>query len=139
MTGETHPDKPVSLRNGMILGALWSIASVGWIACLALMITWFKKGWDHAFFSFGLILLLGAGLFFLILVFAMVCELLNITSKRSRRDCLNYFAWAFSYNLVIGGIAFFLPLAFGSFASEETDSPTRSEQADEEQSYTTPR
>lgn len=94
----------------MIFGGIWSLASVGWIAVIALILTWFKSGWNLAIFWFGVILLMGAGVFAAILVISLICEAINITSKRSRRDALNYFSWAFLFNFVIGGLALLITL-----------------------------
>ena len=121
-------DQPMSLRDGMIFGGIWSVASIGWIAGIALIIAWFRSGWDHALFWFGLILLLGAGLFAFIVVISLVCEALNVTTKRSRRDALNYFGWAFLYNLVLGSIALFVSLTFGSLEADQGQGTERSEQ-----------
>ena len=81
----------------MILGGNCSIASVGWIAAIALIMTWIQSGWSQALFWFGIILLMGAVLFACILVFTIVCELLNVRTKRSRRDAIVYFGWAFVF------------------------------------------
>lgn len=117
----------MSLRGGMIFGGIWSFASVGWIAGLALIITWIRSGWDHALFWFGLVLLSGAGLFAIALVFALVCEALNLTTKRSRRDSLNYFSWAFAYNLVVGSLALLISITFGNLDAKTEMNPNRSE------------
>ena len=128
MPGKIKSDQQMSLRDGMIFGGIWSVASVGWIAGIALIVTWFRSGWDHALFWFGLILLLGAGLFAFILVIALICEALNVTTKRSRRNSLNFFGWAFLYNLVLGSIALFVPLTFGSFETNQSQETKRIEQ-----------
>ena len=119
MVGKIKSDPPMSLRDGMIFGVIWSVASVGWIAGIALIITWFKSGWDHALVWFGFILLMGAGLFGFILAFALVCEALNLTSKRSRRDSLNCFSWALVYNLVVGSVALLVALSFCSLEEDQ--------------------
>jgi len=107
-------EKPISLRGGMVFGAIWSIASIGWIAGTALIVTWFRSGWVDALFWFGLILLMGAGLFGCILILALLCEILNVTTKRSRRDGMIYFGWAFIYNFTIGGAALLIALKMGN-------------------------
>jgi len=112
MTSKSKNDQPLSVRDGMIFGGIWSVASVGWIAAIALVLTWFRSGWNEAMFWFGLILLMGAGVFASILAITLLCEALNITTKRSRRDALNYFGWAFLYNLVIGGFAILIVFSF---------------------------
>lgn len=109
----------MSVRDGMIFGGVWSIASVGWIAAIALILTWLRSGWNQAMFWFGLILLMGAGLFASVLVITLLCEALNITTKRSRRDALNYFSWAFLYNLAIGGLAILIALSFDHHKTDQ--------------------
>ena len=63
----------------------------------------------------------GAGIFAGAILFALLCELLNFTTKRSRRDALNYFSWALLYNLALGTIA--LMIALRSAGNANADSP----------------
>ena len=87
---------------------------MGWIAIGVLVWTFFTSGWDQALFWFGAILLSGAGLFFFVLVITAVCELFNLSGKRSRRDALHYFSWAMLLNLIAGVLALFVALKFGN-------------------------
>lgn len=114
----SHPpdeEQLMSMREGMIFGGLWSIASVGWIAAILLVVTWVNNGWGLALFWFGFVLLSGAGIFFIAIVVAVVCEVLNVTTKKSRRDALNYFGWALLYNVTLGGLS-----VCASFASNSS-------------------
>ena len=101
----------LSLRQGMLFGAFWSFCSVGWIAWVLLVFTWVRSGFFEALFWFGLILFGGAGLFFVILCISVLCEVFKIAEKRSRRDGLIYFGWAFLFNLVFGFAAFMFAMA----------------------------
>ena len=112
----SDPEKLLSLREGMIFGAIWSFASLGWIAAIALIFIWVNDGWAPALFGFGLVFLLGAVAFALALVASLVCEVLNVTTRKSRRDAMRYFSWAFLYNILIGGSSVWLALAFGEKA-----------------------
>jgi len=109
----SNPNRPLSQREGMIAGAIWSCGSVGWIAAIALVCTWIGHGWAQAFFWFGLVLLFGAVVFAIVLVASLAFEILNITTRKSRRDALRSFSWAFLYNLLFGGVAVWLAVAFG--------------------------
>lgn len=112
----SKPERLLSLREGMVFGAIWSFASFGWIAAIALIFTWINNGWATALFWFGLVSLLGAVAFAMALAASLVCEVLNVTTKKSRRDALRSFSWAFLYNLFIGGVSVWLALAFGGKA-----------------------
>jgi hypothetical protein len=108
MNSQSQNDPPMSLCDGMKFGALWSFASVGWIATILLIMTWLENGASHALFWFGIAFLIGSPVFAIAFLFSLLCELLNVTAKKSRRDALNYFAWAFAYNSLIGGGALLL-------------------------------
>ena len=138
MAARTKPQKRMSWRDGMIFGAVWSMASVGWIAAITLVITWISSGWDYALFWFGIVLLLGSSLFAAILTITLACEVLNLTTKKSRRDALNYFSWAFLYNSVVGGVAVAIPLSFGILEAEPNLNTNRSEQNGADQSAAAP-
>ena len=104
----------MSNRERMVFGAFLSVASVGWIASVALVVTWIRSGFLHALFWFGLTLLLGAGMFAVGLVIGLLAAILNFSTKASRRDALVSFAWAFFYNLTIGVFAVFLSQRLGT-------------------------
>ena len=112
MTERNARERPISVRASMIIGGVWSFASVGWIAIGVLVWTLFTSGWIQALFWFGAILLFGAGIFLSVLVVAAVCELFNLSEKRSRRDSIHYFGWALTYNLILGALAIAVALKF---------------------------
>ena len=109
----SNPERLLSFREGMIFGAVWSCGSVGWIAAIALIGTWINDGLAPALFWFGLVFLLGAVAFAMALAVSLVCEILNVTTRKSRRDAFQYFGWVFLYNILIGGFAVWLAMAFG--------------------------
>jgi hypothetical protein len=113
------------MRQGMVLGAIWSMASVGWIAAIALISMWVDSGFVSALFWFGLVLLFGAAVFGPALVITLLCELFNITTKQSRRAALTYFSWALFYNLVLGGISLAIAMQFDP-PQKESNTPKSS-------------
>ena len=105
---------PLSRRDGMILGAIWSFCSVGWIAGLLLIVKLFVSGFSDATFWAGVTLLVGVPVFLFAVLFAIVCELFGISEKQSRRDGIAYFSWALFFNFVIGGIFVAMGLLLGA-------------------------
>ena len=97
-----------------MFGAFLSVASIGWIAGIALVATWIRSGFPHAFFWFGLTLLLGAGIFAIGLVIGLLASIVNFSSKESLGYPFAAFAWAFFYNLTLGVFAVYLSLRLGA-------------------------
>ena len=95
-------DDSLTLKASMLIGSIWSLVSVGWIAAILLLQQFFSSGLKDALFWFSIVMLSGAVLFIAILALAVICEMLNLTTKYSLSFTLKTVSWGLVYNTVIG-------------------------------------